>query len=89
MSNEVPFKEEEETKENEPLKMEHFYFPLGMWLGGLILSTIFLLAEIIIHRIRKSKRDVPMLTLEEPSVTHSTVEFEVEHNYVEDTKDTL
>ena len=32
----------------EPLAMEHFYFPLGLWLAGIILSAIFLLAEIII-----------------------------------------
>ena len=32
----------------EPLAMEHFHFPLGLWLAGIILSAIFLLAEIII-----------------------------------------
>ena len=35
----------------EPLKMEHFYFPLGLWLAGIILSAIFLLAEIIMKRL--------------------------------------
>ena len=74
---EVGFKEEEEDDGNEPLRMEHFYFPLGLWLGGLILSAIFLLTEIIIHRRRKSKTDVAMLPLEEPSVTQSTPEEEM------------
>ena len=35
----------------QPLAMEHFYFPLGLWLAGIILSTIFLLAEIIFKRL--------------------------------------
>ena len=39
------------------LRMEHFYFPIGIWFVGIILSIIFLLAEIIIHRIRKSQID--------------------------------
>ena len=34
----------------ERLAMEHFYFPLGLWLAGIILSAIFLLAEIIMKR---------------------------------------
>lgn len=48
--------------------MENFYFPLGLWLGGLLISVIFLLAEIFIHRRRKSQTDVTMLRLEEPSL---------------------
>ena len=35
----------------ERLAMEHFYFPLGLWLAGIILSAIFLLAEIIMKRL--------------------------------------
>ena len=35
----------------EPLAMEHFYFPLGLWLAGVILTAIFVLAEIIIKRL--------------------------------------
>ena len=66
---EVHFKEEVEDDGPEPLRMEHFYFPLGLWLAGLLLSAIFLLAEIIIHRRRKSQTEVAMLRLEEPSVT--------------------
>ena len=71
---EVLFKAEKEDDEPEPLRMEHFYFPLGLWLAGLLISTIFLLAEIIIHRRRKSQTEVAMLRLEEPSVTQSTLE---------------
>ena len=66
--NEVYFKEEAQDTEPKPLGMEHFYFPLGLWLAGLFLSTIFLLAEIIIHRRRKSQTEVATLSLEEPSV---------------------
>ena len=86
---EVLFKAEKEDDEPEPLEMKHFYFPLGLWLVGLILSAIFLLTEIIIHRRRKSKIDVAMLPLEEPSVTQSTPESEDGHNSdVEDLEDT-
>ena len=73
---EVIFREEKEDDDPEPLRMEHFYFPLGVLLGGLILSAIFLLAEIIIHRLRKPTTDVAMLPLEEPSVTQSNAESE-------------
>ena len=73
---EVGFKVEKEDDDPEPLRMEHFYFPLGLWLGGLILSAIFLLTEIILHRRRKSQTDVAMLPLEEPSVTQSSPESE-------------
>ena len=59
---EVHFKEEEPYYEPEPLGLEHFYFPLVMLLVGLLLSLFCLLAEIIIHRIMKSKTDVPKET---------------------------
>ena len=42
------FKEFEEDGEPQPLGMEHVYFPLGLWLAGLLLSSFFLLVEIII-----------------------------------------
>ena len=45
---EVPFKEEVGDSEPKPLELEHFYFPLGLWLAGLVVSVICLLAEIII-----------------------------------------
>ena len=73
---EVGFKEEKEDDDPEPLRMEHFYFPLGLWLVGLILSAIFLLTEIILHRRRKSQTDVARARLEEPSVTQSSPESE-------------
>ena len=48
MAIEVPFKVEAQDDKPEPLAMEHFYFPLGLWLAGVVISVIFLLAEIII-----------------------------------------
>ena len=48
VNNEVPFKAEVPDSEPEPLRLEHFYFPLGLWLAGLVVSVICLLAEIII-----------------------------------------
>ena len=69
--------------------MKHFYFPLGVLLGGLILSAIFLLAEIISHRLGKSKTDIANTRLEEPGVTQSTPESEDGKNSnVEDLEDT-
>ena len=76
---EVHFNAEKEDDEPERLKMKHFYFSLGMWLVGIILSAIFLLAEIIIHRLRKPKTHTPKARLEEPSVTQSTPESEDGH----------
>ena len=70
------FKLEEKDDGPETLGMEHFYFPLGLWLAGLLLSVIFLLAEIIMHRRRKSQTEVGMLRLVEPSVAQSTPESE-------------
>ena len=73
---EVHFNAEKEDDEPERLKMKHFYFPLGVLLGGLILSAIFLLIEIILHRRRKSQTDVARARLKEPSVTQSSPESE-------------
>ena len=82
---EVDFYEEAPDDKPEPLEMEHFYFPLGLWTAGLVISTIFLLAEMFIRR--KAKRDSPVLTPEEPPVAQS--QLEVEHNSpVEDMEDT-
>ena len=55
---EVNFEHEPEETETEPLRMEHFYLPLGMWFLGIIVSLFILLTEIVIHRRRKSKSDV-------------------------------
>ena len=53
--NEVPYQlEEEEEEPLEPLRLEHFYFPLGLWLGGLVLSTVSFIAEIIIKRLQRN-----------------------------------
>ena len=85
----VPFKAEKEDDESEALEREHFYFPLGLWLVGILLSVFCLLAEIIIHRLRKSKTDIPSTRLEEPGVTQSTQGSEDGHNSnVEDIEDT-
>ena len=45
---EVPFIVEPPDDKPERLRLEHFYFPLGLWLAGLVVSGICLLAEIII-----------------------------------------
>ena len=47
---ETPFIMEGENDEPEALEMEHFIFPIGLWLAGLVLSTLCLLIEIIIQR---------------------------------------
>ena len=62
-----------------PLSLEYFFFPLALLSVGLFLSTLAFLAEIIIHRLTKSKTDISKARLEEPSVTQSTTESEVEH----------
>ena len=80
---EVDFKVEEEDAKPEPLRMEHFYFPLGMWLVGILLSVFFFLIEIIIHRLRKPKTETTKARLEEPSSTQSTPESEKLEEMVE------
>ena len=50
MAKEVPFKVKAQDSEPEPLRLEHFYFPIGLWLVGLLLSALCLLAEILIKR---------------------------------------
>ena len=39
-----------ETDDPEPLRMEHFHLPLGMWMVGILTSLLFFIAEIIKHR---------------------------------------
>ena len=77
---EVDLNEEKEDAAPKPLEMEHFYFPLGLWLVGILLSVFCFLTEIVIHRLRKSKTDLPKARLDEPGVTQSTPED------IEDTK---
>ena len=50
---EVPFLVEEEEEPLEPLTMEHFWFPLVLLMGGLVLSTVSFVVEIIIKRLQK------------------------------------
>ena len=38
----------------EVLRLEHFYLPLIILFGGLILSTVTFIAEIIINRIQRN-----------------------------------
>ena len=72
---EVHFKVEKEDNDPEPLRMEHFHLPLGMWMVGILLSVFGFAGEIIIHRL--SKTDVPVARLEEPDVSQSTPGSEV------------
>ena len=73
---EVPFKEEPADDEPEPLRMEHFYLPLGLWFVGILISLFCFLAEIIINWIRKSKNktNVPMAPQDDPRVTDVLVD---------------
>ena len=71
-------KVEEESKDPEPLRMEHFIFPLGTWLIGILLSVLCLIVEIIFHCVRKRQTDVPLAGLGDPGVAQSTKESEVE-----------
>ena len=80
MVNEVDFKEDPENDKPEPLEMQHFYFPLGRWSAGLVVSTIFLLAEIIVNHRKRSRRDVLLATQEEPRVAQATPQGDVEQN---------
>ena len=68
---EVGFKVVVEDDEPEPLRMEHFYFPLGLLVSGTLLSILCFIAEIIFHCLRK-----PQTVVEEPGVTQSTQEAE-------------
>ena len=47
VSTEVPFKVEAPDDEPEPLQLEHFYFPLGILVAGVVVSLLCLLAEIV------------------------------------------
>ena len=54
---EVPFLVEEEEEPLEPLRMEHFYLPLVLLMGGLVLSTVSFMVEIFI-KLRQSNEDL-------------------------------
>ena len=84
---EVDFEEEEEEEDSEPLRMEHFYFPLGALLIGILLSVFCCIMETIFHSLRKSKTNFPLEVLEEPSLPQSTPESEGQRNIdLEDNK---
>ena len=50
----VPFKEEEEEKTLEPLRMVHFILPLVILAVGLVLSTVTFVLEIIIKLVQRN-----------------------------------
>ena len=72
---EVGFEQKPEDDEPEPLRMEHFYFPLGIWLTGHVLSVIFLLAEVFFFNCCSKGRNV-----EAGGATQSIPRLEVQHN---------
>ena len=63
INTEVPFIEEPEDNGPEPLRMEHFHLPLGLWFVGILISLLGFIAEIIIHR-RRPKLSVSQITPE-------------------------
>ena len=52
--NVIQYTPEEEEAPLEPLRLEHFYLPLVLWLAGLALSTLSFIAEIIARRIKRN-----------------------------------
>ena len=97
---EVGFKEEPNDDKPEPLRMEHFHLPLGMWFVGILISLFCFLAEIIKNWIKKWKAkrlsdtegaemDLAVLEVDKARVTFQQ---EVQHNTdvqdIEDTEDT-
>ena len=72
---EVGFEEEPEDDEPEPLRMEHFYLPLGLWFVGILISLLSFLAEIIVNRVRTRTKN--RTTQEDPGVAKSSPESEV------------
>ena len=76
---EVRFKEEPEDDKPEPLRMEHFHLPLGMWMIGIVISLLCFIAEIIKHR----KTNVPMARLESSVESESENLGEVFHSDME------
>ena len=97
---EVGFKEEPAELGSEPLQMEHFHLPLGMWFVGILISLFCFIAEIIKNWIKKWKAkrlsdtegaemDLAVLEVDKARVTFQQ---EVQHNTdvqdIEDTEDT-
>ena len=44
---EVLMDEKQDEEPIEPLRLEHFYFPLTLWLAGMVLSALSFTLEII------------------------------------------
>ena len=83
---EVGFYQKPKDPGPEPLRMEHFHLPLGMWMVGLLISLLCFLAEIITHWIRK--RRAGRLSDTEGAEVDLAVDLqEVQHN-TEDTEET-
>ena len=53
---EWPFEQEVEEEPLEPLRMEHFYFPLLLLIIGLVFSALTFIAEIIFKHTHKAQR---------------------------------
>ena len=79
----------------EPLGMEHFHLPIGMWFVGTLISIFCFLVEIIINWIRKRKAvrlsdtegaEVDLAVSELPD---KALQEEVQHNTdIQDIEDT-
>ena len=54
-NSEVDFNEKPEEPGPEPLRMEHFQLPLGMWMVGILISLFCFLAEIISNWFNKRR----------------------------------
>ena len=52
---EVGFDQKPEDPGPEPLQMEHFHLPYGMWFVGILISLFCFLAEIISNWFRKRR----------------------------------
>ena len=98
---EVDFKQEPEDDKPEPLRMEHFHLPIGMWFVGILISIFCFLAEVIINWISKRKAvrlsdtegaEVDLAVSEVPDKARVTFQQEVQHNTdvqgIEDTEET-
>ena len=87
---EVGFHQKPKDPGPEPLQMEHFYLPLGMWMVGLLISLFCFLAEIISNWIRKRNAgrlsdtegaEVDKVQVsEDPDKACVTFQQEVQHN---------
>ena len=79
----VGFKEEPEDAKPEPLRMEHFHLPLGLWFVGILISLFCFLAEIIKNWINKRKAmrlsDTEGAEVEVPDKARVSFQQELQH----------